>query len=678
MTTHYNIKMRKMTAPLIDKYRKLASFDWRTFKNTIEGEEHVILKQKIVDKMKAEPVFQRDFRVLSLEESREISHKRWKKICEWNLFKDPYSDVDQFHALVEVLEGYDQGNAARLFLHANVFGAAVKSQGTERHAEIIKKIDNNEVVGAFCLTEISHGSNTAEVQTTVTYDNGELIFNSPNIGAIKCWAGNLSHSATHVVVFAQLHVAGKNEGFHGFVVQVRDPITFQTLPGITIGDMGSKPGAWQGVENGWLKFDNHRAPLIALLNKGCDITKDGKYVTSFKSASEKQSVSLGTLSVGRLGIIGKGVTASMMASTIALRYSVARRQFGPIKGVENEIPVFEYPLQQFRLFPYLTASICMRIFQKKFFEHFTGYMMRVIQGEKSDELAKFSREIHALSSGAKPVATWLGNESLAEARKACGGHGFLHLSRLNTLRDDNDPSMTFEGENFMILQQTSNILLAKSKSSAKILTPMRTMEFFNHQPIKFQGWTNDTISDVLQAYRFLLHHLIQKTNSDAEILKKSGKNAFEVRNETQVHRALNLSIIYSENTIIEWTKEFLENEVEDRNVKEVLRKVLTLYSLFVLERHLATLYISEYTTGGQFGDQLREKLRSSIFSLKNEAIALVDSIAPDDFILHSVLGASDGRVYERIFAEFQKNTKQPEWICDLAQFLHKNSQSSKL
>lgn len=109
----------------------------------------------------------------------------------------------------------------------------------------------------------------------------------------------LAHSATHVVVYAQLHVEGKNEGFHGFVIQVRCPRTFQTLPGITIGDMGSKPGCWQGVENGWMEFKNHRAPLSALLNKGCDITPDGKYVTSFKSASEKQSVSLGTLSVGR-------------------------------------------------------------------------------------------------------------------------------------------------------------------------------------------------------------------------------------------------------------------------------------------------------------------------------------------------------------------------------------------
>lgn len=112
--------------------------------------------------------------------------------CCWHLyFFQPYSDLENFHALTETLEAYDQGTSARLFLHGSVFGAAVKSMGTERHKELIEKIENNEVVGAFCLTEVGHGSNTAEVQTTATFDNGQLVFNSPSVSAIKCWAGNL-------------------------------------------------------------------------------------------------------------------------------------------------------------------------------------------------------------------------------------------------------------------------------------------------------------------------------------------------------------------------------------------------------------------------------------------------------------------------------------------------------
>ncbi|CAB3406056.1 unnamed protein product [Caenorhabditis bovis] len=662
----------------IDEYRRKASFDWKKLKIVLEGEDIIEAKNDIIRRMQADPVFQRNYDTLSREEYREVVHKQWKAIQSWNLFSDPYEDLTLTHALSEILEFYDQATSARFSLHLNVFGAAVKSMGTEVHADLIKKIDNNEVVGAFCLTEIGHGSNTAEVETTVTYENGELVFNSPTITSIKCWAGNLAHSATHAVVFGQLIVKGKNEGFHGFVIQIRDPLTFDTLPGITIGDMGSKPGAWQGVENGWMEFKNYRAPASALLNKGCQLTPDGSYVSSFKTVSEKKSVSLGTLSIGRISIIGKGMLGCATAATIAIRYSAARHQFGPTKGAENEVAVLEYPLQQYRLFPYLASAICLRIFNTRFYEHFTEYMMRVMQGEKSDELAEFSKEVHALSSGAKPVSTWLGVEALGEARKACGGHGFLSLSRLNKLRDDNDPSQTFEGENFMLLQQTSNVLLGKYNKGDRVVTPMNTMDLLNKTPKAFAGWSNCIISDVLSAYEYLIHYLLKVTNDEVEKLKKLNKNSFEIKNETQIHRAVPLTIAYTEHTIIKWCQEFVRN-VEDIQLKDILRKVVQLFALFLVERHLATLYIGNYASNGQFGEQVREKLRLSVANLKDDSMALVDTIAPHDFILNSALGSSNGKVYENIIKEFRKHTNEkPRWLCDLVQTLQQNSMKSKL
>ncbi|PIO70994.1 hypothetical protein TELCIR_07117 [Teladorsagia circumcincta] len=175
----------------------------------------------------------------------------------------------------------------------------------------------------------------------------------------------------------------------------------------------------EGEDN--VRIKKHRAPLWTLLNKGCDVTATGKYVSSYKTSAERQSVSLGALSIGRIGIIGKGVIASGLASTIAIRYSACRRQFGRTKG--DELPVIEYPLQQHRLFPYLAGHYAIRLFHKKLMEHFTDYIIRMMQNEKSEEMMEFSREIHALSAVAKPVSTWFGVEALGEARRACGGHG---------------------------------------------------------------------------------------------------------------------------------------------------------------------------------------------------------------------------------------------------------------
>lgn len=60
-----------------------------------------------------------------------------------------------------------------------------------------------------------------------------------------------AHSATHCSVFAQLIVKGHVYGTKTFIVPLRDPKTYQLLPGIAIGDIGKKMGR-DGIDNGWM------------------------------------------------------------------------------------------------------------------------------------------------------------------------------------------------------------------------------------------------------------------------------------------------------------------------------------------------------------------------------------------------------------------------------------------
>jgi hypothetical protein len=59
--------------------------------------------------------------------------------------------------------------------------------------------------------------------------------------------------------------------------------------------------------------------------------------------NKRFGASLGALSGGRVGITSMCVTNLTLAVTISIRYSAARKQFGPRD--DEEIPVLEYPLQ---------------------------------------------------------------------------------------------------------------------------------------------------------------------------------------------------------------------------------------------------------------------------------------------------------------------------------------------
>ncbi|GMR45229.1 hypothetical protein PMAYCL1PPCAC_15424, partial [Pristionchus mayeri] len=505
-----------------------------------------------------------------------------------------------------------------------------------------------QIVGCFALTELSHGSNTQRIRTTATYENGELNFCTPNIGAMKVWSGNLALSATHALVFAQLYVGGRCEGLHGFAIRVRDENTHRALPGIKIGDMGEKAGQWNGVENGWMIFEGYRCSVDALLNRGCEITKDGRYVHSFKTNRDKKSVSLRALPIGRVGIIGKGIVALRAAATIGIRYSAIRKQFGPSDG--DELPILCYPLQRRRLLPILAAAIPIDLLQEKLMDHSKKLLHRILNGEHGYELVEFSKEFHALTSCCKPCVTWMGVAALAEARAACGGHGFLFISRLNELRDSYDPTQTFEGENNVLLQQASNYLLSQKKKGI-LTTPMGSGNFLKSRPSSFVGWKEDTYENVTSAYEWLLHYLLVKTQEELDEHRKNGKDAFTAQNETQIDAAHPLSIAYAELTMIRWAEEAVDN-VKDEKCRKVLRDVVRLFALSQQQKHLALLYIGGYCTGPEFGTRVKKEQIDLERNLSPECVSLVDAIAVPDFALASALGASDGRAYEHMAADF--------------------------
>lgn len=64
-------------------------------------------------------------------------------------------------------------------------------------------------------------------------------------------------------------------------------------------------------------------------------------------------------------------------------------------------------------------------------------------------------DLHATSCGLKSLASTIAGEGLETARRACGGHGYSDFSGIGSYYADYLPTLTWEGDNYMLTQQVA-------------------------------------------------------------------------------------------------------------------------------------------------------------------------------------------------------------------------------
>lgn len=157
------------------------------------------------------------------------------------------------------------------------------------------------------------------------------------------WVGNLGKTASIALLFAILYTPdGENHGLHGFIIPVRDPQTLDAYPGVLVGDIGEKIGL-NGIDNGFVMFNNYRISKDCLLNRTGDVTDEGTYESVFSEPGKVLGAALESFSAGRLGIMQESANTISHASVIAVRYAAIRKQFGPERN-GNESSIIEYQL----------------------------------------------------------------------------------------------------------------------------------------------------------------------------------------------------------------------------------------------------------------------------------------------------------------------------------------------
>jgi acyl-CoA oxidase len=290
-------------------------------------------------------------------------------------------------------------------------------------------------------------------------------------------------------------------------------------------------------------------------------------------------------------------------------------------------------------------------------------------------------EIHCLSSCGKAMCGWIARDCIQECREACGGHGYLKASRLGHLRNDHCANNTYEGDNNVLLQQTSNHLVKlfreKRDEGRSMRSPFGSFDYIDDYPqilaSVYPKEAFDTMSDAIQAYRFLICWLLRKSEEKLENkLASSDGNLFVARSQSQVYYLRTLAMAFFECDAISRFNRYVEEEAAGKSgLQEVLRHLGLLFALWSLEKHLATLFEAKYFAGHfPAATEMRESVLRLCDLLKGNAVALVDVFSPPDFILNSCLGFSDGKVYEHIFDALTHNEgafDRPKWYRDFTE-----------
>lgn len=359
-------------------------------------------------------------------------------------------------------------------------------------------------------------------------------------------------------------------------MQLREDETHKPRKGITIGEIGNKVG-FNTVNNGFLGFDNVRIPLDQMLMKNAKILENGEFVKNQSSV-----LNYGTMTHVRVGIVRDMANLLSKAVTIAMRYSIVRRQ-SPIDPKLPEPKIIEHVTQQLKILPAIA-----KVFAIKFAaENLMRMYVKVTSEIERGDLERLP-ELHALSCCLKAVSSTESVHAVEICRLACGGHGYLTSSGFHDIYTNCTAAQTYEGENTVMLLQTARYLI-KAWSQARNGKPLPpTVKYLqNYQQSSGRSSWDPSIRGILTAFQSAAAGKIALAYKHIEDRKKVF-SAEEAVNQTGVE-LLRVAELHCQSFLLQSTIEMVEKSKVSATIAQVLRDILELYAVDLSIRFLGDL-----------------------------------------------------------------------------------------
>ncbi|KXN84395.1 Peroxisomal acyl-coenzyme A oxidase 1 [Leucoagaricus sp. SymC.cos] len=548
-------------------------------------------------------------------------------------------------------------NTSPFGVHDAMFIPTIQLQGNlDQQAHWLPLARSGAILGAYCQTEIGHGTFLRGLETTARFDAeaDKFIIHSPTPSSTKYWPGGLGHSASHAIVMARLVIHEKDHGVHAFLVQLRSLEDWKPMPGIELGDIGLLLGM-NGANNGYARFDHVRIPRQNMMMGQAKVARNGDYTPPSK---EHAKSSYSTMIYARALVAYAAAFQLAKACTIAIRYSTVREQgnlsFDAANIVEKAIITFKS--QHYRLLLHLSRAYAIHFASRSSLR-----MCEDLVWNKDSKSQSMLAYLHITTAGLKAYGTQVAADGAEDARRCCGGHGYSLLSGLPNIVTELSSNATLEGENYVMYQQTARYLVKQAKliregDKENVDENVAYLQLgYEHLVTgKDKGcpYSADKFLDCKKLLDVFRHRAVRGIFDCEEALRtsrKNGRTGEEAWNEHMIQLIM-AARYHLEYYILE---AFIHHasEIHDQKVRRVIEYVCRLYALTTIESPLSMGSSGFIEDGYVSSDQLRaigHHVNITLEALLPEAIGLTDAWNFSDASLQSALGRWDGNVYETL------------------------------
>lgn len=474
--------------------------------------------------------------------------------------------------------------------------------------------------------------------------------NCPTVNSQKFWITNGAYYANHAVVFAQTYIPNSkgeysHEGINAFLVKLRDE-DGNLLPGVTIDDMGAKPGM-NGVDNARIIFRNvqvEKKMLLDNITKMNQISEKGFEMVSNKDIKSKRDRFLAAsnrLLSGRLCISCICLSEAKMSLITLNNYSKMRLSNG--KSGLSDTPINDYQLYQNQILPLIVKTLVFNSGLNYVRNEYSNFIVNKLED------SKHFNQIVRLCCVIKPLLAWHANQVANICRERAGGQGYLSINRIESGVAVAHSAITAEGDSAVLMQKVSKEYVddySKGKLFNGVLpvlsNGLNIGDFKISNENKKSVFNYLHLLDLIKARELILLEELAKLNKES---LKSRESIYELWMHQGSDIIQQLAEVFGERICLEhFITKFSEiNGLKE--FKEKLNKISALFAATHVKKYLSFFLLNDLISK-ESATTFNQEYNDLIKDIKLFSDEIIDGFGvPKDLIIAPI--ANDyGKYYE--------------------------------